>query len=103
MTGVSRAQVARLIQCYQQGGAVKRRLYRRHHFPNRCTPTDIEFLAAVDEVHETLSGQATQKILQRELHLRVDIRGTGRHCFLSNVTGLPMYNQKSNALSASVE
>jgi hypothetical protein len=32
MTGLSRAQVARLIRCYQQGGKVQPRAYRRHRF-----------------------------------------------------------------------
>ena len=68
MTGLSRAQVARLIRCYQQGGEVKPRLYRRYRFPSVYTRADIERLAAVDQAHETLSGPATQKILQRELH-----------------------------------
>jgi len=68
MTGLSRAQVTRLIGGYQQGGQVRPRAYRRHRFPQRYTPADIELLAAVDEAHETLSGPATQKILQRALH-----------------------------------
>jgi transposase InsO family protein len=74
MSGLSRAQVARLIRCYQQGGAVRLRPYRRHRFPQRYRPADIERLAAVDEAHETLSGPATQKILQRELHEFHDAR-----------------------------
>ena len=68
MTGLSRAQVTRLIGSYQRGGEVKTRSYRRHRFPQRYTRADIELLAQVDEAHETLSGPATQKILQRELH-----------------------------------
>src|ERR1700704_3573080 len=40
-TGLSRAQVTRLIRCYQQGGEVKARAYRRHRFPQRYTPVDI--------------------------------------------------------------
>jgi transposase InsO family protein len=68
MTGLSRAQTARLIRSYQQGGEVKPRAYRRHRFANRYTRADIEVLAAVDEAHETLSGPATQKILQRAWH-----------------------------------
>jgi transposase InsO family protein len=68
MTGLSRAQVTRLIRCYQRGGEVKPRAYRRHRFSNRYTRTDVELLAALDEAHETLSGPATQKILQREWH-----------------------------------
>ncbi len=68
MTGLSRAQMTRLIRCYQQGGEVKPRLYQRHRFANRYTRADIELLAQLDEAHETLSGPATQKILQREWH-----------------------------------
>jgi len=68
MTGLRRAQVTRLIRCYQQGGQVKARTYRRHRFSNRYMRTDIELLAQLDEAHETLSGPATQKILQREWH-----------------------------------
>jgi hypothetical protein len=40
--------------------------YRRHRFPQRYTRADIELLATVDEAHETLSGPATRRILQRE-------------------------------------
>jgi transposase InsO family protein len=68
MTGLSRAQAARLIRSYQRGGEVKPRAYRRHRFAKRYTRADIEVLAAVDEAHETLSGPATQKILQRAWH-----------------------------------
>jgi transposase InsO family protein len=74
MTGLSRAQVARLIRCHQQGGTVQARVYRRHRFLQRYTPADIERLAQVDEAHETLSGPATQKILQRALHEFDDAR-----------------------------
>jgi IS30 family transposase len=74
MTGLSRAQVTRLIRSYQQGGEVKTRVYRRHRFPQRYTRADIELLAQVDEAHETLSGPATQKILQREWHEFHDAR-----------------------------
>jgi len=68
MTGLSRAQAARLIRSYQQGGEVKPRAYRRHRFSKPYTRADIEVLAAVDEAHETMSGRATQKILQRAWH-----------------------------------
>ena len=68
MTGLSRAQVARLIGRYQQSGVVQERSYRRNRFARRYTPADIEQLAAVDEAHETLSGPATQKILYREFY-----------------------------------
>jgi transposase InsO family protein len=66
MTGLSRAQVTRLIGRYRACGTVKPTAYRRHHFPQRYTRADLELLAAVDEAHESLSGPATRRILQRE-------------------------------------
>ena len=68
MTGLSRAQVTRLIKLYVQGEPVQPKAYRRHRFPTRYTRADIELLASADEAHETLSGPATQKILQGEFH-----------------------------------
>src|SRR3990170_1189992 len=45
MTGLSRAQVTRLIGRYQEIGMVKERSYRRHRFVRRYTAADIELLA----------------------------------------------------------
>lgn len=66
MTGRSRAQVTRLIQRYQKSGKIQVTVYQRHRFPQRYTAGDVELLARVDEAHETLSGPATRRILQRE-------------------------------------
>jgi hypothetical protein len=74
MTGLSRAQVTRLISRYGETGAVRQRQYRRNRFSSRYTAADIELLAAVDEAHEMLSGPATQKILYREFHDYGDAR-----------------------------
>src|SRR6266852_3845791 len=68
MTGYSRAQITRLITQYQSGSEVKIKIYRRNRFAVRFTRADIELLAQVDEAHETLSGPATQKLLQRAFH-----------------------------------
>jgi transposase InsO family protein len=68
MTGLSRAQVTRLIGRYQESGVIQERSYRRNRFAIHYQPVDIELLAAVDEAHETLSGPATQKILYREFY-----------------------------------
>jgi transposase InsO family protein len=65
MTGLSRAQATRLLGMYVRGEEVKPKPYRRHRFRQRYKREDIELLAEVDEAHETLSGPATQKILQR--------------------------------------
>lgn len=65
MTGLGRAQVTRLIGQYRQRGQVRAKAYRRHRFAARYGAQDIALLAEVDEAHETLSGPATQKLLQR--------------------------------------
>jgi hypothetical protein len=74
MTGLSRAQITRLIQLYTSGEPVQPKSYRRRRFPTRYTRADIKLLAVVDEAHETLSGPATQKILHREFHDFGDLR-----------------------------
>ena len=66
MTGLSRAQITRLLDRYRRAGEVKEAHYRRYRFPQRYTRADLELLAAVDEAHDTLSGPATRRILERE-------------------------------------
>lgn len=66
MTGMSRAQVTRLIAQHATTGEVKPTVYRRRRFPSRYTRRDAELLAMVDEAHETLNGSATSAILHRE-------------------------------------
>jgi transposase InsO family protein len=68
MTGLSRAQTTRLITVYRGGEEVKVKPYRRHRFPQRYTREDVALLVTVDTVHDTLSGPATQKLLQRAYH-----------------------------------
>jgi hypothetical protein len=66
MTGLSRAQVTRLVGGYLATGQVRMKTNHRHRFPTRYTRADIELLAQVDEAHESLSGPATRRILERE-------------------------------------
>ena len=66
MTGRSRTQVTLLVARYMKHSEVKVTSYRRHSFASRFTRADVELLAQVDEAHETLSGPATKKILERE-------------------------------------
>lgn len=68
LTGLGRAQVTRLIGRYRECGQVRAKAYRRHRFATRYRSEDIALLAEVDEAHETLSGPATQKLLQRAYH-----------------------------------
>ena len=69
VTGLSRAQVTRLIACYTASGRVQVTVYRRRRFTQLYTRADIELLASVDEAHEMLSGPATRRILEREFQV----------------------------------
>ena len=66
MTGLSRAQLTRLVGRYLATGRVRSKTSQRHRFPTRYSRADIELLAQVDEAHETLSGPATRRIFERE-------------------------------------
>ena len=92
MTGLSRAQVTRLIARYQKDGQVQERIYRRNCFQRRYTAADVELLAQVDEAHETLSGPATQKILYREFYQY----GDQRFQRLANISVPHIYNLRKS-------
>ncbi len=66
MTGLSRAQVTRLIGGYASTGQVKAAPYQRRKFAKLYTKADVELLAYVDKSHGNLSGPATKRILERE-------------------------------------
>jgi hypothetical protein len=68
LTGLSRAQVTRLIASYLERGRVRAAAYQRRKFPARYTKADVELLAYVDRSHGNLSGPATKRILEREHH-----------------------------------
>jgi hypothetical protein len=66
MTGLSRAQVTRLIAGYTATGRIKAARYERRKFATRYTKSDLDLLAYVDKSHGNLSGPATKRILERE-------------------------------------
>jgi transposase InsO family protein len=66
MTGLSRAQVTRLITAHRKTGRVKAAAYQRRKFTTRYTVGDVDLLAYVDRAHGNLSGPATKRILERE-------------------------------------
>ena len=93
MTGLSRAQVTRLIALYTASGKVQATVYRRRRFPQRYTRADIELLASVDEAHETLSGPATRRILERE-HL---LYNRPEYARLAGISVAHLYNLRKHA------
>jgi len=66
MTGLSRAQVTRLIALQRRTGRVTATAYQRTKFATRYTAADVDLLAYVDKAHGNLSGPATRRILERE-------------------------------------
>jgi transposase InsO family protein len=68
MTGLSRAQITHPITRYGEDGDVRVKRRRRHRFAPLYSPADVALLVSVDEAHESLSGPATQKILQRQCY-----------------------------------
>ncbi len=88
MTGMSRSQVTRLIARYMATGLVRPTVYRRRRFPGLYTRADIELLASVDEAHETLSGPATRRILERE----VELYGKQEYARLAGISVAHLYN-----------
>jgi transposase InsO family protein len=92
MTGMSRAQVTRLIARYTATGQVRPTIYRRHRFPGLYTRADIELLASVDEAHEILSGPATRRILERE----VELYGKQEYARLAGISVAHLYNLRKS-------
>jgi len=69
VTGYSRQQLTRLLARYRKTGRVDQQPYARHRFTRRYTPQDIRLLALTDTLHDTLSGPATKKILERQFRV----------------------------------
>ena len=88
MSGLSRAQLTRLIARYTTSGRVQSAVYHRRSFAQRCTRTDIELVASVDEAHATLSGPATRRILERE----VKLFGKQEYARLARISVAHLYN-----------
>jgi len=93
MTGLSRAQVTRLITLYLGGEEVKAKPYRRHSFTKRYTREDVALLASVDEAHGSLSGPATQKLLYRACH---DF-GESKYDRLAEISVAQLYRLRDSA------
>ena len=92
ITGLSRAQVTRLIGRYVASGQVKPRVYLGRRFPQRYSRADIELLVQVDEAHETLSGPATRRILEREQQLY----GKPEYARLATISVSHLYNLRKS-------
>ena len=93
MTGLSRAQVTRLIGAYTATGRVKVTEYKRHQFTSRYTKADVELLAYVDKAHGNLSGPATRRILAREY----EVYGIAAYERLARISSAQIYRLRSTS------
>lgn len=69
LTGLSRAQLSRLIGRWRRTEELTVGAVARRRFPRRYQIEDIALLAHVDDVHEGLSGAAIRRILKREYEI----------------------------------
>jgi transposase InsO family protein len=93
MTGLSRAQVTRLIAAYTATGRVRATEYKRHRFAARYSKTDVGLLAEVDKAHGNLSGPATRRILEREY----EVHGIAAYERLARISSAQIYRLRATA------
>lgn len=98
VSGLSRAQMSRLIrQCLDTGAIRDRRGKPAKPFPRRYTDADIRLLAEIDALHGTLSGPATRKLCERVYTLFADHRferlATLSNGHLYNLRGARIYQR----------
>ncbi len=93
MTGMSQAQVTRLIGQYAKTQSVTPTVYRRHRFRSRYTPVDVALLVAVDQAHGRLNGAATRAILAREYQ----VFGHQQYERLATISAGHLYNLRNSA------
>lgn len=66
ITGLSRQQVTRLVRRFRRYGKVTiKRIPPRNGFHRRFNVADVSLLAEMDTLHNTLSGPATKKLMER--------------------------------------
>lgn len=95
MTGLSRAQTARLISKYLKRATLKKDLSiksKRNCFEKIYTREDIALLAKVDNAHQRLSGPATVKILISE-H---EVFGKSEYANLKNISVSHLYRLRGS-------
>ncbi len=93
-TGLSRAQLTRLVKCYLASGQLRAgRRGAGRRFQHKYQPQDIELLAETDELHGTLSGPATLALCQRAWQLF----GDERFQRLAQLSNGHLYNLRRSA------
>jgi transposase InsO family protein len=93
VTGLSRAQLTRLVGRAQDGEALRdRRAPPAKPFARRYTPEDVRLLAEVDALHGNLSGPATRKLCERAW----EVFGEARYERLAGISNGHLYNLRGS-------
>ena len=92
ITGLSRAQITRLVTGWMRERRIRSKPPRRRRFARRYTAEDIVLLAAVDAAHEDLSGPAVRRIMQREY----GVFGRLEFARLAGISVSHIYNLRSS-------
>lgn len=92
LSGLSRAQITRLVTTYLLAGAIRLARPRRNRFPTTYTAADKELLAQTDNAHGRLSGPATKKIFQRQY----EVYGDERFVRLRAISVAHIYNLRQS-------
>jgi len=105
-TGLSRAQVTRLIAQYHRIGRLADRRGPSRPFARRYTREDVALLAEVDALHGTLSGPATRKLCERAFQVFGEARfqrlETISNGHLYNLRHSPSYQRQRGPVALSV-
>lgn len=94
VTGMSRAQLTRLIQRWAETRRIERKPARHPNFPRRYSAEDIALLAEVDAAHEDLSGPAVRYLCQRAWA----VFGDGNFERLAKISASHIYNLRKSAV-----
>lgn len=93
VTGLSRAQLTRLIGQYVHTSRIQdRRGPPAKPFATRYTRADVRALAAIDALHGHLSGPATRKLCERAYH----VFGEARYQRLAGISNGHLYNLRQS-------
>lgn len=92
MSGISRAQVTRLVSRQFKVGVIRPRWERCNRFTAKYTVQDLDMLAQTDNAHGRLSGPATKRIFQRQ-HV---VYGDKRFERLSAINSAHIYNLRAS-------
>ena len=92
LSGISRAQITRLIRRFLRDGAIRPSRAPRNRFPAKYTRADHALLARTDNAHGRLSGPATKVILERQY----TVYGDERFFRLKNISAAHIYRLRSS-------